>query len=115
MPAGTTVWTPLGLRGCLESAFFIFASIYYTPGQASTTDESQRHQIVPSGPWTSLQRRQMSPWGRQMCQLDSQGVPAWVYVGVSILHLHTYQQPQRTGLEPLDEHSAASVVSFFPF
>ena len=46
----------------------------------------------------SLQRRQMSPQGHQMCRLDSQGVPAWVYVGVSILHLYTRQQPQRTGL-----------------
>ena len=80
VPAGTTVWTRLGLRGCLESAFLIFASSYYTPGRASTTDESQRHQMVPSGPWTSLQHRQTSPLGSQMCQLDSQGAPAWVYV-----------------------------------
>ena len=36
------------------------------------------------------------PRGSQMCQLDSQGVPAWVYVGVSILHLHAHQQQQRT-------------------
>ena len=80
VPAGTTVWTRLGLRGCLESAFLIFASSYKTPGRASTTDKSQRHQMVPSGPWTSLQRRQTSPLGSQMCQLDSQGAPAWVYV-----------------------------------
>ena len=64
-----------------QAARFADSTCPATPGRASTTDESQRHLMAPSGPWTSLQRRQTSPLGQP-------DVPAG-------------QPGQRTGLEPL--------------
>jgi hypothetical protein len=74
----------------------------YSPAATTPLDEPLQRtspsaiRWCPQGPGRACSAARRAPRGSQMCQLDSQGVPAWVYVGVSILHLHAHQQQQRT-------------------